>query len=81
MSDVGFVHSHPEIMSGMPVFVGTRVPVQALFDCLEEGGTIDEFLDSFPTVTREQALGFLGQLAEGEYDERITVVRNSLEDR
>lgn len=63
-----FVHSHPEIMSGTPVFVGTRVPVQALFDHLGEGAAIDEFLDSFPTVTREQALGFLGQVAEGEYD-------------
>jgi uncharacterized protein (DUF433 family) len=61
MASETFVHSHPEIMSGAPVFVGTRVPVRALFDCLEEGGTIDEFLDSFPTVTREQALGFLGQ--------------------
>jgi uncharacterized protein (DUF433 family) len=69
MTENRFVHSHPEIMSGTPVFVGTRVPVQALFDYLEGGGTIDEFLDSFPTVTREQALGFLGQLAEGAYDD------------
>lgn len=68
MVENAFVHSHPEIMSGTPVFVGTRVPVQALFDYLEEGATIDEFLDSFPTVTREQALGFLSQLAEGEHD-------------
>lgn len=66
MAESAFVHSHPEIMSGTPVFVGTRVPVQALFDYLEEGGTIDEFLDSFPT--RDQATGFLGQVADGEYD-------------
>lgn len=61
MASDTFVHSHPEIMSGTPVFVGTRVPVQALFDYLEEDGTVDEFLDSFPTVTREQVFGFLGQ--------------------
>ncbi len=55
------VHSHPEIMSGTPVFIGTRVPVQALLDYLEEGDTIDAFLDSFPSVTREQAIAFLEQ--------------------
>jgi uncharacterized protein (DUF433 family) len=64
MSDVGFVHSHPEIMSGTPVFIGTRVPVQALLDYLEEGDTIDSFLDSFPTVTRDQAIGFLEQATQ-----------------
>jgi len=64
MSDVGFVHSHPEIMSGTPVFIGTRVPVQALLDYIEEGDTIDSFLDSFPTVTRDQAIGFLEQATQ-----------------
>ena len=53
------VHSDPEIMSGTPVFVGTRVPVQSLFDYLEGGETLDEFLDQFPTVKREQALAAL----------------------
>ena len=53
------VHSDPEIMSGTPVFVGTRVPVQSLFDYLEGGQTLDEFLDQFPTVRREQALAAL----------------------
>lgn len=53
------VHSDPEIVSGTPVFVGTRVPVQALLDYLEGGETIDEFLDDFPSVSREQAIGFL----------------------
>ena len=53
------VHSDPEIMSGTPVFVGTRVPVQSLFDYLEGGETLDEFLDQFPTVRREQALAAL----------------------
>ena len=52
-------HSDPEIVSGTPVFVGTRVPVQALLDYLEGGETIEEFLDDFPSVSREQAIAFL----------------------
>ena len=55
------VHSDPEIMSGTPVFVGTRVPVQNLIDYLEGGETIDEFLDQFPSVRREQVIAFLRQ--------------------
>jgi len=46
-------------MGGAPVFAGTRVPVQTLFECLEAGDTIDDFLDGFPTVTREQVVGLL----------------------
>lgn len=53
------VHSDPEIVSGTPVFVGTRVPVKALLDYLEGGETIEEFLDDFPSVSREQVVGFL----------------------
>ena len=53
------VHSDPEVLGGMPVFVGTRVPVQALLDYLEGGDTIEEFLDNFPGVSREQAIAFL----------------------
>ena len=53
------VHSNPKILGGTPVFVGTRVPVQVLFDCLEAGDSLDRFLDQFPTVTREQALAAL----------------------
>ncbi len=53
------VHSDPEILGGTPVFVGTRVPVQALLDFLEGGDTIEEFLDNYPGVTREQAVAFL----------------------
>lgn len=49
------VHSNPNILGGTPVFVGTRVPVQTLFDHLEAGDSLDRFLDQFPTVTREQA--------------------------
>jgi uncharacterized protein (DUF433 family) len=50
------IHSDPEVLGGTPVFVGTRVPVQALFDYLEGGETLDEFLRQFPSVRREQAL-------------------------
>ena len=55
------VHSDPEILSGTPVFTGTRVPFQALLDYLEGGDTLAEFLDDFPTVTREQAVAALEQ--------------------
>ncbi len=50
------VHSDPAILSGTPVFVGTRVPVQSLFDYLEGGETLDAFLRQFPSVSREQAV-------------------------
>ena len=53
------VHSDPEILSGTPVFVGTRVPVQSLFDYLEGGDTLDEFLRQFPSVQRQQAIDAL----------------------
>jgi len=53
------VHSDPEIMSGTPVFVGTRVPVYNLFDYLEAGDSLDKFLSSFPSVSREQAVATL----------------------
>jgi uncharacterized protein (DUF433 family) len=53
------VHADPEILGGTPVFVGTRVPVQTLLTYLEKGETLEEFLDNFPTVSREQAIAFL----------------------
>jgi uncharacterized protein (DUF433 family) len=53
------VHSNPDILGGTPVFVGTRVPVQSLFDHLEGGDTLDEFLRQFPSVKREQAIAAL----------------------
>jgi uncharacterized protein (DUF433 family) len=53
------VHSDPRILGGTPVFVGTRVPVQSLFDYLEGGETLDEFLRQFPSVKREQAIAAL----------------------
>jgi len=64
MPETAVVHRHPEIMSGTPVFIGTRVPVQALLDYLESGDTIESFLDGFPSVTREQAVTFLDQAAK-----------------
>ncbi|MCG8588302.1 MAG: DUF433 domain-containing protein [Proteobacteria bacterium] len=53
------VHSDPEILGGTPVFVGTRVPLRNLVDYLEGGESLDEFLDDFPSVSREQAVAFL----------------------
>jgi uncharacterized protein (DUF433 family) len=50
------IHSDPEILGGTPVFVGTRVPVQSLFDYLEAGDSLDEFLRQFPSVRRDQAI-------------------------
>ena len=50
------VHSDPEILGGTPVFVGTRVPLRNLIDYLERGHSLDEFLNAFPSVTREQAV-------------------------
>ena len=58
------VHSDPEIMSGTPVFVGTRVPFQTLIDYLEGGEPLSEFLEDFPTVTKEQAIAALEEAKE-----------------
>ncbi len=55
----GIVHSDPEIMGGTPVFVGTRVPLQNLIDCLEGGESVAEFLEAFPTVKREQVIAVI----------------------
>jgi uncharacterized protein (DUF433 family) len=54
------IHTDPEILGGTPVFVGTRVPVRSLFDNLEGGDTLDEFLRQFPSVRRDQAIAALG---------------------
>ena len=60
MSQLGnIVRSDPEILGGTPVFVGTRVPVQSLFDYLEGGEPLDEFLRQFPSVKRDQAIAAL----------------------
>jgi uncharacterized protein (DUF433 family) len=67
------IHSHPDILGGTPVFVGTRVPAQSLFDYLEAGDTLDEFLHQFPSVKREQAVAAL-ELAR---DALVTSARSS----
>jgi uncharacterized protein (DUF433 family) len=56
---ISIINRDPEILGGTPVFMGTRVPVKAIFDYLEAGDDLDEFLDDFPSVSREQALSLL----------------------
>ena len=58
------VSSDPEVMKGTPCFAGTRVPVQTLLDYLEAGDSIDDFLEGFPTVKREQVVRFLETATE-----------------
>ncbi|HEX7177292.1 MAG TPA: DUF433 domain-containing protein [Pyrinomonadaceae bacterium] len=59
MNKTQLIERDPEKLGGTPVFYGTRVPIKNLFDCLEAGERLNEFLDQFPTVTREQALKVL----------------------
>ncbi len=59
MHNSKLINRDPEIMSGTPVFMGTRVPIQNLFDYLEGDYSLDEFLDDFPSVSREQAVQVL----------------------
>lgn len=54
-----YINIDPEILGGTPVFMGTRVPIWSLFVHLEKGISLEEFLDDFPTVTNEQAVGVL----------------------
>ena len=61
----------PDVMSGAPVFAGTRVPVQTIIDYLAGGHPLEEFLDDFPTVRREQALELLQRIKEMLRDARI----------
>lgn len=58
------IHSDPEILGGTPVFVGTRVPFQALLDYIEGGHPLGEFLEDFPSVSREHAIAALEQAKE-----------------
>lgn len=58
-SDPAIIHSDPDILGGTPVFLGTRVPASTLLDYLEAGDSLTDFLDDFPTVTREQAVAAL----------------------
>ena len=64
MLKLPIINISPEIMSGTPVFTGTRVPVQTLLDYLKAGDSIDDFLDGFPTVTREQVMIFLTEIEQ-----------------
>ena len=59
LKDSLIISTSPEIMGGTPVFAGTRVPVQTLLDYLKAGESIDDFLDGFPTVSREQVIALL----------------------
>ena len=58
------IQSNPEILGGVPVFTGTRVPVRSLFDHLEAGDSIDDFLEGFPSVRREQVIALL-EISQG----------------
>jgi uncharacterized protein (DUF433 family) len=58
------ISTDPEVMGGTPCFAGTRVPVQTLLDYLEAGDSIDDFLEGFPTVKREQVVVFLETATE-----------------
>jgi uncharacterized protein (DUF433 family) len=59
MKHADIIHSDPEILGGTPVFVGTRVPARTLFDYLEGGDSLDEFLHQFPSVTPAQTIAAL----------------------
>jgi uncharacterized protein (DUF433 family) len=61
MKTSSVVHSDPDILGGTPVFIGTRVPLQALIDYLKGGHSLEEFLDDFPSVSREVAVAALEQ--------------------
>jgi uncharacterized protein (DUF433 family) len=61
-SNTSIISVSPEVMSGTPVFTGTRVPIQTLLDYLKAGDSIDDFLDGFPTVSKEQVITFLEEV-------------------
>ena len=62
------VQRSSDVLGGTPVFAGTRVPVQTLLEYLEGGDRLDDFLENFPSVTREQAVAFLEQAASAYLD-------------
>ena len=65
----GVVWVNPQRLSGAPCFAGTRVPVRTLFDYLEGGESLDDFLEGFPGVTRDQAVALLELAAAGVLDQ------------
>ncbi|MGC2324306.1 MAG: DUF433 domain-containing protein, partial [Terriglobales bacterium] len=74
MTKKPIVHSDPDVLGGTPVFVGTRVPVKTLYDYLEGGDSLDEFLNDFPSVAREQAVAAL-ELGRTMTEANATVAR------
>jgi uncharacterized protein (DUF433 family) len=66
------VHSDPDILGGTPIFQGTRVPLRNLIDYLENDHSLAEFLDAFPTVSREQAVAALGAVDRAMSDRART---------
>lgn len=67
----GAVNIDPETMGGTPVFTGTRVPIQALFDYIETGETLEEFLENFPSVTRQHAIEVLEMASKTLSNEKV----------
>jgi uncharacterized protein (DUF433 family) len=63
-NQTSIISKSPDILGGTPVFAGTRVPVQTFLDYLKAGESIDDFLDGFPTVSREQVIAFLEEAGE-----------------
>lgn len=73
------ISSSPEVMGGTPVFAGTRVPIQTLLDYLKAGESIDDFLEGFPTVAREQVIALLEKVERqlvSRLAERVTATHN-----
>jgi uncharacterized protein (DUF433 family) len=68
------INIDPEILGGTPVFRGTRVPIESLFDWLESGILLDEFLDQFPSVSREQAIALLDMPGEIPTSKKLAAV-------
>ncbi len=66
------VDRNPDILGGTPVFFGTRVPVRLLMEYLEAGERVDDFLDAFPTVTRDQVLRLLREVTEKLVGDEVT---------
>ena len=67
----GAINIDPEIIGGTPVFAGTRVPIKSLFDYIETGETLDEFLENFPTVQKESAIEVLKMAKQTLTTEKI----------
>ena len=64
MTEIPLIQRSDDILGGTPVFAGTRVPVQTFFDYIEEGDSLDDFLDDFPAVSREHAVKLLEKMKE-----------------